>query len=121
MIFFFKKSETQLVNMKFDIISIFILATCSFLALFVLDVKAESNVQLSPASSTKSAASEPRIYKRAQRWTTEEEERLLRLRHQGLPWSEIVESFPERSWKSLRLRYSMLIWDPSTGRNKSKL
>ena len=122
-----------LISMKFGTISNFFLGIYPFLGVYISDIKAEVSVQpypstrtkhvgddLSPASSIKSLGLEPKIFKRAQKWTTEEEELLLELRSQELSWNEIKKYFPERSWNALTLRYSKLTRDPSTSRKKPK-
>lgn len=60
-----------------------------------------------------------RNFKRAGRpWSDEEEIRLLELREQDLPWSEIMESFPDRTWSAVRGKYRKLTRDPSTPKVK---
>ena len=111
--------------------------TCFFLVSYVLHVKAEVGVQsyppqvqaeanslatptenadgdlLSPIKSLKPDTPEPRLFRRAQRWTGEEEQRLLELRRQKVPWDKIMDEFPGRSWSSLTNKYVRLTEDPS--------
>ena len=55
------------------------------------------------------AEEHPRNLKKRAPWTAEEETLLLELRDQrGLPWDEIREFFPERSWVALRAKYQDL-------------
>lgn len=57
--------------------------------------------------------SESRLIKRAKgkkprRWTAEEEERLLQLRKQGMPYAEMLDYFPDRTWRALEDKYQVL-------------
>ena len=110
--------------MKIDIISSLVLGKIFFffLVFCVLDVRAEINIQpyscefrqaLSPVHSVKSTASKPKLFRRGQKWTAEEEERLIRLRAQRISWDELVESFPGRTWTAIRAKYSKLTMDRS--------
>ena len=125
--------------MRFDIISSLILAgSCSYFGLCELDdVRAEYGVQSSPskigqktysldtraaefdsnlspiAISVKPAVSEPKLLRRGKPWSDEEEQRLLKLRgEEQLPWAEIAELFPERSWRAIMAKYYKLTRDP---------
>lgn len=62
--------------------------------------------KFSPSSS---AVSEARLFKRAKHWTVADEELLLELRKQRIPWSEMEEYFPGRSWSALQQKYYVLI------------
>ena len=49
------------------------------------------------------------LTKRAgRRWTAEEEDRLLRLRAQNIPWDELVSYFDGRTWDALSQKYKRL-------------
>lgn len=83
-----------------------------------------SSGDLSPVDSVTVTASEPtKILKRAggEPWSREEENRLLKLRGQGMSWAEIHESFPQRSWAAISGRYYMLIGDSSAKKPSKKL
>lgn len=108
-----------------------------FLGLYLLNLNAEVSAQpnlskirqtyslasqnedvgsnLSPANPVRPAALEPKLFKRVNRWTFEEEGLLLKLREeQQLSWKQIQEEyFPERSWKALQIRFYRLTKDPS--------
>ena len=117
--------------MRIDIISSLVLGTIFFFFVFcVLDVRAEVNVQpyshkfgtthLSRVYSVKSTASKPKLFKRSQKWTPEEEERLIRLRAQRIPWGELEGSFPGRTWSALKIKHSDLTKDPAKSPKKVK-
>ena len=49
------------------------------------------------------------LFKRAgSRWSREEDELLLKLRGEDIPWAEMKESFPNRTWKALVTKYTRL-------------
>ena len=82
-----------------------------------------SSSDLSPVDSVTVAASEPtKILKRArgEPWSREEENRLLKLRGQGMSWAEIHEFFPQRSWEAVSGRYYRLSGDPSAKKPPKK-
>ena len=128
--------------MKLDIISNLVLGTCSFLVLCVLLVKAEAYEQshprkfgqtyslttraedvesgLSPVNSVKVTTSEPKLFRRAEQWTPEEEERLVRLRNEGLSFAEMVPFFEERSYGAISNKYYRLTRDEPTTRPTGK-
>ena len=117
-------------------ISSLVLGTCSFLALYVSDAKAEVSAQplyrptklrqtsfltsvstraetvnsdLSLVGKSRNAAAlEQKLLKRGARWTAEEDRRLLELREQGKSWEEVHKIFPERSWIAVIARYHRL-------------
>lgn len=73
----------------------------------------------SAAGSIKSVPSAIQLLeRRGQKWTVEEQARLVELREKGLSWSELVDSFPERSWKTLRNRYYKITKDPSAPKKR---
>ena len=48
---------------------------------------------------------ESMLMKRAQLWSPEEIERLMRLREEGKSWGEIAQALPGRNWKSAKDKY----------------
>lgn len=121
--------------MKYGTTSKLVLGIYFFLSVCILSIKAEVSAQrrpfirskydvggggdISPANSIQSLSLEPKILlRRAQEWTDEEEQLLLKLRSQGLSWAEIEKSFPERSWRALSQRYSTLTKNTPTSRKK---
>ena len=132
-----------LANMKINFISSLVLEICCFSCLCVLDTKAEVSGQsyipkvgkthslasrsensdsgLSSVNSVKLGALERRLIKRGQPWTPEETQLLLDLREQQLPWSEIHEHFPDRTWQALAGKYYRTTRDLPTRGVKSKL
>ena len=69
---------------------------------------------LSPIGSVEADASEStKIFKRGRRWTSDEEELLLKLRGQRMSWAEIDPYFPERGWKAISTKYYDMVRDPS--------
>ena len=112
--------------MKSDIVGrlvlgILVLGIFSFLVLYVLDIRTELNIQphrrkfgqtnLS-SFSVNAAASEAKVFRRAEKWAAEEEALLLRLRGEEKSWAEIKEHFPKRTWAALSTRYYQLTRDP---------
>lgn len=76
---------------------------------------------LSPIGSVEAAASEPtKLFKRGRRWTSDEEELLLKLRGQRMSWAEIEKYFPGRGWKAVSTKYYDLVRDPSAEKTSSK-
>ena len=63
-----------------------------------------------------SASSQPKLYKRAKQWTPDEEKRLLELRAQNIPWEELVEHFPGRTWRAIQLKYNRMTRDETAKR-----
>lgn len=125
--------------MKIDISSSLVLGTTFFYFFFfffslvfcVSDVRAEVTVQpyshklgrtyLSPVDSVRSTTSKPKVFRRGEKWTAEEEERLIRLRAQSLSWQELADvHFPWRTGDALRTKYSMLTRDPSKPPRKTR-
>ena len=113
------------------IVGSLILGIYSSLGLCVLDAKAEVGAHsiltgantraeiihgnpLPIIKSGNAAASERKLFRRGQQWTAEEDQRLLALRAQQRPWSEIKEVFPQRSWRALETRYYKIRPDPPT-------
>ena len=119
--------------MNSQIIMKFALGILLFLSICIWNVKAKISTQvnfpntrqnyslisriehihsdLSPVNFIQRVVTKSKLSKRAKAyklWTPEEEERLLKLKKQKLPWSEIVNSFPERSIKSLKNKYRRL-------------
>ena len=127
--------------MKYKIVSSLALGICSFLGLYMLNVKAEVGIQslhpsklgqvysldtrakdddgidLSGVSLIKSRAPKSKIFKRAQHYTPEEVELLLELREQGMTWKEISKSFPGREWQSLKDKHRRVLREQEMGKS----
>ena len=68
---------------------------------------------LPAVASVKAAAlKSKKIFKRASRWTPKEVERLLKLKAEGMKFTEMEEHFPGRTWKALPAKYYHLTHDP---------
>ena len=74
--------------------------------------------QSSQIGSAKSAPSELELIKRGQRWTYEEEQLLLNLRDQEMPWEEISTFFPERTLVALKMKHFQVKQSQSTAADK---
>ena len=81
-------------------------------------VQAHSYGTLKTFSPVGSVTSKPKFVKRTQRWTQDEMERLLELREQQLPWEEIHEHFPERTWQAIVIKHSKLTRGRSVPKKK---
>ena len=112
-------------NMKFNTISSLTLGAFYFLGIYILNVEAEASVQphtrkveqtYTEYSAVKPAAPKLKLVRRArgQSWTAEEEQRLIELREQRIPWDKLTEHFPDRTWKALTSKYQKLTTDPSS-------
>lgn len=130
--------------MRFSITSNLILGTYSLFGLYLLNVKADASEQPyspeiqqirslasgtkiinnnnpPPVNSVESTTLESQLFKRSQRWTTDEEQRLIELREQDVSWVNIMKMFPERSWSALRSKYLRLTKNLSSYSPKKKL
>ena len=77
--------------------------------------------EISPAHPVKSAILNPKLFKRGNHWTFEEEQLLLKLREQELSWEQIKEEFfPKRSWTALIAKHHKLTKDQSKIRKAPK-
>ena len=83
-------------------------------------INAESNI---PSTQSLAGTSwTPVLTKRShpgEPWSTEEDERLLRLKKERKPWSEIVPQLPGRTFLAQVKRYFVLTHDPSEKKTKS--
>ena len=83
-----------------------------------------SKNSLLPGNSVIVSPLEPNLYKRSQPeqlWTPEEEQLLLELRaQQSLPWTEIIDRFPKRSFSALQGKYYRMTRDPNKIKRKNK-
>ena len=68
----------------------------------------------SEATSIESNAIKHVLEPRAKRvWTAAEDEHLLALKNEGVPWSEITTRFPDRTYAAISQRYYLLTKDPT--------
>ena len=74
---------------------------------YAIDDKDSNPLSSLPAFS-KPAQEVPKLVKRGQRWTPEEDERLLRLKKKGVSPSELDREFPNRTLGAVALRYHKL-------------
>ena len=79
------------------------------------DLKIDVSLASAVESPKQPTLSRPKLIKRGKKqWTNEEEQRLLDLKGQDLPWSEILKHFPGRSYISLNHKYQRLTRPVST-------
>lgn len=107
--------------MKINIISILILGTVSLFGFCLANIEGNSKIRQTHFLATRavqSTAPKLKLFRRARPWTRKEEELLLALREQKLPWAKIHEILPERSWKALTDKYYQLTADPPTKKKR---
>lgn len=70
-------------------------------------VRAENvNGNMATLAPVESAAPEAKLFRRNQPWTYDEEQLLLKLRQeQEMPWGEMIEYFPGRTWRGIQTKY----------------
>ena len=105
--------RSRLTTYTLELLFIFISVSC--VIAFDANFSAKPQRGWSPASSVAASHAKhntptlPQLFRRSQRWTIDEENRLLNLRGQDLAWDEVQEAFPDQSLAALEARYKSAV------------